>query len=127
MEGALSALRGHASSENRRALALALVDDKNHVRETARRYALLDYDHPLLQDEPNIATSDAALPAWTLTLDGEAWLRNREREADVERVLLKVMSARTGIDFGVDDFDVTALRRRKPVPIVSLSELFGME
>lgn len=103
------------------------MENKDGARDLALRHGLLASDHPLLLDKPNIANAESDIAPWCLTVSGETWLRNLDNGNDVERVLLKVMSARTGLDLGVEDFDPTVLRRRKSIPLITLSEMFGME
>lgn len=94
---ALAALRGQYQSGVPCALALTQMKNKDNARDLALRHALLASDHPHLQDKPNVANADTGIAPWPLTGSGETWLRNLVNENNVERVLLKVMSTRTGL------------------------------
>jgi hypothetical protein len=126
--GAPRVLRNYASEE-RRALALLAVSDFDRARDIARSYDLLPTDHPLFAN-----SASGAAPVvrdepgrWRAGEAAEEWLRTLNQERDVEGVLLKLATARTGLDLGVADFDATALRRKKRVPLMTLSQMFGME
>ncbi len=126
--GTLDVLRSHAS-EPRRALALMMVDDYATARSIAAKYEILPPDHPLFRDAPLVETSlpDDTHQTWPATTTMEAWLRALDMDRDVEGVLLKVAEARTGLDLGVTDYNATVLRRKERIPVVTLSEMFGME
>lgn len=123
----LAALRGQSASPARTALALSMIDDRDQARDISVRYALPPVDHPLFETGEDISSDEASFPRWPLTAQGRDWLASIADGTDVEPVLLWMMSRRTGIPLGATDFAPTALRRRKGIPLVTFSEMFGME
>jgi hypothetical protein len=123
----LDALRGHNRSAARTLLALCLIDNFSEVKRLAVNHGLLEASHPLFDDEEDISTDDATPPRWTISQAGYSWLQSLEGGGDVEAVLLWLMSRRTGLALGDPDFDPRALRREDSIPLMALSELFGME
>jgi len=123
----LAALRGDNGTAVRRALALAMMDDKAAARNLAVRHDLLPEDHPLWPDQPGESAEKSSLARWPLTSAGRAWLEALSKGHDVEAVLLWIMGHRTGLPLGEDDFDPMTLRRQKGVPLTTFAEMFGME
>lgn len=112
----LAVLRGAHSSDARRALVFLLASDPQAAQAMARQHQLLPDDH-FLMARP--ATEDA----WDLPDDG-AWRDQLEAGTDVERVVRWLIGRWEARD---TDFDPAALRRRDAIPIITTSEMFGME
>lgn len=123
----LDALRGPHSSEERVALALSMFDDGDAARALAAKHGLLQSDHPFLDKTDDLSTEVTDLARWQLSTPALAWLQRLQGGTDVEATLLWVMAGRTGFDLGTVGFAPWALRRKETVPIMTLSEMFGME
>jgi hypothetical protein len=106
-----------------------MVDEIASARLLNQTYGIVAANHPLLAEDLAVAKPaiDARLPRWPVTHGMETWLVALNRDRDVEGVVLKVAAERTGLDLGVSDFDVTTLRRKARIPIITTSEIFGME
>jgi HEAT repeat protein len=115
--GALSVLRSLETSDTRRILALVGMENLTTAQEIVQKYALLSPDHPFL----------TMTNGWQVTGPFEKWLRNLDKERDVEGVILKIAASEASIDLGVNDFDATQIRRKKCIPVTSPAEMFGME
>ncbi|NIE63111.1 hypothetical protein [Burkholderia sp. Ax-1719] len=123
----LQALRGENASPARVALALSMIDEREHARGLATRHRLLADDHPLFDDADDISTVGATLARWSLSAAGLKWLEMQATGNDVEAVLLWIMAQRVGLPLGAPDFEPSELRRQSPMPLISLAEMFGME
>jgi hypothetical protein len=124
----LDTLRAPEATEVRRALALLIMNTADHARDAARRFGILPLDHPIVAADSPDDNADSAEAPWQITPAMETWLRGLEIGKDVEGVLMRVAEVRTGLDLGAGEFDPRALRWKKPdVPLVALSEMFGME
>jgi hypothetical protein len=122
----LDALRAAHGSEVRVALALSMFGDGDAALSLAKTHGLLPSDHPFLDMSDDVST-EAATQRWQLSKRALAWLESLQGGADVEATLLWVMSGRTGLDLGLPSFVPWALRRKESIPIMTMSEMFGME
>ncbi len=123
----LDALRSLASTPARTALALAMLDSPSKARVLADKHDLLPADHPLLDATDEAATPGGVHDSWPISEKAQAWLNGLSGRDDVEKVLLWLMSKRTGRAFGESDFDPRALRREEQIPMLTIADLAGMQ
>ncbi|ESQ88056.1 hypothetical protein ABAC460_17845 [Asticcacaulis sp. AC460] len=124
---ALAALRGSNRSEIRTALALLMFNKKAEAKAFAVRYSLLPAEHPLWIDEPDLSDTQTKLERWPMAEAGRNWLLFSGSEDDVVPLLQWIARGRTGLDIGDKDFDPDDVKRQETIPIITTSEMFGLE
>ena len=121
----LTLLRSAKTSQVRRILSLFILESLQLAQDVSAKYNFLDFDHPLLASENKFNITP--ITSWPLSSLAIDWLKSLDSTEDVNGVLLKIAACQTKLDFGVDDFDMGTLRRKKRIPVMTFHEMFGMQ